>query len=182
MPPARHTAPAGSGSGRGSGYGSSMTRDELLLAALAAGEVTTAGLVRSTGVSERNCRYGLRRLIVAGYAWSPERGRWRLTEAGRAIASGLPELPATDRPHAQSIATPPSPGGTSPAVETREASGPQRDSPAMPALLGWALTGIAAVVVWAIARRLPTSLPAPPSSAPTAWPYDGWRIGGPWQE
>jgi hypothetical protein len=59
------------------------------------------------------------------------------------------------------------------AVKLASDSGPQRGSPAVPESLGWALAGIAAIVLWAIARRLPTSLPAPPSPAPIVWPYDG---------
>ncbi len=70
-----------------------MTRDELLLAALAEGEASTATLSQRTGLGERTCRYGLRHLIVEGYAWSPERGTWRLTGRGRAIAAELGSLP-----------------------------------------------------------------------------------------
>jgi DNA-binding IclR family transcriptional regulator len=70
-----------------------MTRDELLLARLAEGETWTAALSRRTGLGERTCRYGLRHLIDEGYAWSPERGRYRLTGRGRAIAAELGPLP-----------------------------------------------------------------------------------------
>ena len=70
-----------------------MTRDELLLAALTAGEASTATLSRRTGLGERACRYGLRHLMAEGYAWSPERGTYRLTGRGRAIAAELGPLP-----------------------------------------------------------------------------------------
>lgn len=74
-----------------------MTRDELLLAALATGDTSTAALARATGLSERTCRYGLTHLVKTGRVWSPERGRWRLTDAGRMIASTLDEpAPAAD--------------------------------------------------------------------------------------
>ena len=70
-----------------------MTRNELLLAALAEGERSTAALCQRTGLGERTCRNGLRHLISEGYAWSPERGRYRLTSRGRAIAAELGPLP-----------------------------------------------------------------------------------------
>ena len=69
-----------------------MTRDELLLAALATGAVSTADLVRATGLNGPACRRGLRHLIDEGYVWSPERGRWRLTDSGRTIAAEPPAL------------------------------------------------------------------------------------------
>lgn len=143
-----------------------MTRDELLLAGMAAGETTTAALVRATGVTERTCRYGLSHLIAIGYAWSPERGRWRLTEAGRAIATTLPSLPAAEPPGAESIALADDDGDTVISPDPEE-----------PASLWWTLAGIAAAVVLALARRSATMPPpAPPPAPPTIWPYDGWRI------
>ncbi len=66
-----------------------MTRDELLLATLAEGAASTATVSRLTGLGERTCRYGLRHLIAEGCVWSPERGRYRLTARGRAIAAEL---------------------------------------------------------------------------------------------
>lgn len=157
-----------------------MTRDELLLAALLAGESTTADLMRSTGVGERNCRYGLDRLIAAGYVWSPQRGRWRITAAGRAIASALPGLPVADESSVVAIAVPVGEGATANVQEPAGPSLPPADPSGIPAWLGWALTGIAAAVALVIARRLPIPLPpVPPSAPPTVWPYDGWHIGGP---
>ncbi len=69
-----------------------MTRNELVIAALAGGEASTAAIAQATGLSERACRYGLRSLIGEGYAWSPERGRYRLTARGRTIAAEVPPL------------------------------------------------------------------------------------------
>ena len=70
-----------------------MTRDELLLAALADGETCTAALSARTGLSERACRYGLHHLIAGDYVWSPARGRYRLTARGRTIAAEIAPLP-----------------------------------------------------------------------------------------
>ena len=70
-----------------------MTRDELLLVALRDGETSTAILSRRTGLGERTCRSGLRHLIAEGYAWTPERGTYRLTGRGRTIATELGPLP-----------------------------------------------------------------------------------------
>lgn len=70
-----------------------MTRDELLLAALAEGDASTVTLRRLTGLGEHTCRSGVRHLIDEGYAWSPERGTYRLTRRGRAIAAELGPLP-----------------------------------------------------------------------------------------
>lgn len=160
-----------------SGIMSSMTRDELLLAALAAGDASTAALVRLTGLMERTCRYGLRHLIAEGYAWSPERGTWRLTEAGRAVAWALPGLPAAGRSAVEAVALPAGAGGMPTAAETAGLSPPPERSSGMPASLGWGLAGLIAVVALAIARRLPTPPPEAPPSAPipTGWPYSGWQ-------
>ena len=149
-----------------------MTRDELLLAALAAGATTTAGLMRSTGVKERSCRYGLSHLVAVGYAWSPERGCWRLTEAGRAIASALPSLLPAERPSAESVVPAVDEGGTATADETAEPDGALGTR----AALWWALAGAIGAVLLALARRSAISPPSPPSAPPTVWPYDGWPI------
>ena len=69
-----------------------MTRNELVIAALAGGDVSTAAIAQATGLSERACRSRLRYLIGEGYAWSPERGWYRLTGRGRAIAADVPSL------------------------------------------------------------------------------------------
>lgn len=154
-----------------------MTRNELLLAALAAGATSTAALVRATGVGERSCRYGLSHLVAAGYAWSPERGRWRLTEAGRAIAATLPGLPAAGPPDAASVVLPAGEGGTATGAKTTELAPPPEKPSGTPASFWWTLAGIAAAVVLALARRSATSPPPPPpSTPPTIWPYDGWRV------
>ncbi len=75
-----------------------MTRNELLLAALAEGERSTAELCQQTGLGERTCRNGLRHLIREGYAWSPERGSYRLMSRGRDIAAELGPLPPVAEP------------------------------------------------------------------------------------
>ena len=69
-----------------------MTRNELVIAALAGGDTSTVAIAQATGLSERACRSRLRYLIGEGYAWSPKRGRYRLTVRGRAIAADLPSL------------------------------------------------------------------------------------------
>lgn len=154
-----------------------MTRDELLLAALAAGATSTAGLMRATGVRERSCRYGLSRLIGAGYAWSPARGRWQLTEAGRAIAVTLPSVSAAERPDPESGARPPAEGGSATAAETTELAPPPGSPPGAPTSFWWTLAAIAAAVALALAQRSATAPPTPPATAPpTLWPYDGWRV------
>ena len=154
-----------------------MTRDELLLAALAAGATTTAALMDATGVTERTCRYGLSHLIAVGYVWSPERGRWRLTETGRAIAATLPSMAALEPPALESIALPADEGGTVIAADTAEPASLLEDRPGAPGSLWWTLAGIAVAVVLALARRSATLPPqAPPSAPPIVWPYDGWRI------
>ena len=75
-----------------------MTRNELVLAALAGGEASSATIAQLTGLSERVCRYRFRWLITEGYAWSPERGRHRLTARGRALAAKVPPLEASSEP------------------------------------------------------------------------------------
>ena len=77
-----------------------MTRNELVLAALAGGEASTAAIAQLTGLPERVCRYRFRWLIREGYAWSPERGRYRLTARGRAIAAEVPPLATAGVPRA----------------------------------------------------------------------------------
>ena len=75
-----------------------MTGNELVLAALAGGEASTATIAQLTGLSERVCRYRFRWLIREGYAWSPERGRYRLTARGRALAAEVPPLEVPSEP------------------------------------------------------------------------------------
>ena len=154
-----------------------MTRDELILAAMAAGATTTVALIGATGVTERTCRYGLSHLITVGYVWSPERGRWRLTDAGQAIAATLPSLSAAEPPAAESTTLPVTESGT---VVTAHAAQPAllpKDTLGTPASVWWALAGIAGAVVVALTRRSASSPPpAPPPAPPTVWPYNGWRI------
>ncbi len=87
-----------------------MTRDELLLIALLRCDASTVVLAGAVGRSERAARYGLTHLVKLGYVWSPERGRWRLTDAGRAIAATVHRPPAapveTHAPDAADHASP----------------------------------------------------------------------------
>jgi DNA-binding IclR family transcriptional regulator len=66
-----------------------MTRDEVLLVALAKAESSTAELAKVTGLSERACRYRLHHLIGVDYVWTPARGLYRLTPKGRTMAADL---------------------------------------------------------------------------------------------
>jgi len=81
-----------------------MTRDESILTALLDGDRSTVDLVATTGLTERVCRYGLRRLIDEDYVWSPERGRYRLTGRGRVIGSEI--IPEAEPPAEGSDAAP----------------------------------------------------------------------------
>jgi hypothetical protein len=154
-----------------------MTRDELLLAAMAAGATTTAALARATSLIERTCRYGLSHLIAVGYVWSPERGRWRLTESGRAIAATLPSLAAMEWPAPEPVALPVDEGGTVITSDTPQPTSLPADAPVTPTSLWWTLAGIAAAVVLTLARQSPTLPPASPPPAPRiVWLHDGWHI------
>ena len=68
-----------------------VPRDDAILAALAAGPLSIAALVAATGMGQRRCERGLRRLQDAGYVFRAA-PMYRLTAAGRAV---LPEPPAT---------------------------------------------------------------------------------------
>lgn len=59
------------------------TRDEEILILLSAGPVSAAAIAERLGWFERSVRRRLRRLIKDGYVFSPERGRYRITAAGR---------------------------------------------------------------------------------------------------
>lgn len=62
-----------------------MTVDERILLTLAAGPASSAGLAAALHWHSRAIRRRLRRLIRDGYVFSPERGRYRITRAGRAV-------------------------------------------------------------------------------------------------
>lgn len=69
-----------------------MTRNELLLMALARtrdGIASTAVLADLASLPERTARRGLLALTRQSLVWSPNRGRWRMTPAGREIAASL---------------------------------------------------------------------------------------------
>jgi hypothetical protein len=88
-----------------------VTRDESILTALLIGDRSTLDLVAATGLSERVCRYGLRRLIGQDYVWSPARGRYRLTHRGRVIAA---EIIPDAGPPANASGTAPAQSATDP--------------------------------------------------------------------
>ncbi|HUZ02377.1 MAG TPA: hypothetical protein VNF71_02820 [Acidimicrobiales bacterium] len=159
-----------------------MTRDELLLTALLGGDASTVVLAVAAGRSERAARYGLRHLVKTGLVWSPERGRWRLSEAGRAIAATITQPPAapaeTLAPDAADYAS------TNPQAAVTHSSDAQTASAAggawsVPAWL-WALGAIVlgAVALVSLVARPPTdAAPEPPSPAPLpgGWPYTDWQ-------
>lgn len=148
-----------------------MTRDELLLTALLRGDASTVALAEAAGRSERAARYGLTHLVRTGLVWAPERGRWRLTEAGRAIAAMLHQPPAAPaETHAPEVADH--------ASDTQAAS-PAGDTWRVP---GW-LWGLGAIILGVIAlaslaARSSTDAAPQPSSPPPlpgGWPYPDWQ-------
>jgi hypothetical protein len=159
-----------------------MTRDELLLTALLGGDASTVVLAQAAGRSERAARYGLGHLVTAGLVWSPERGRWRLTEAGWAIAATVHEPPAvpaeTPAPDtADHARTASQPAVTHPS--DAETASPGGDTWSVP---GW-LWGLGAIVLVAVAlaplaARAPTDAapePRSPAPLPGGWPYSDWQ-------
>ena len=76
-----------------------MTRNTRLLVALtriADGAASTVALADLAALPERTARNGIRALMRQGLVWSPRRGRWQLTQAGREIAAGL--MPTSRQP------------------------------------------------------------------------------------
>ncbi len=159
-----------------------MTRDELILSALLGGDASTLALAAAAGRSERAARYGLTHLAKAGLVWSPERGRWRLTDPGRAIATTLPQpseaSAETHGPDATVTATAaPEDADTHPS--DAQTASPAGDTWSVP---GW-LWGLGAIVIGAVALRTmaarpPTdAAPEPSSPAPisSGWPYNDWQ-------
>jgi len=68
-----------------------MTSDERILAILARDRVSSsAALAAELDWQDRAIRRRLRRLIKDGYVFSPVRGRYRLTAAGRAVLEDPP--------------------------------------------------------------------------------------------
>ena len=63
--------------------GPPLARDEAILGFLhQRGPAGSVELAAGLGMVDRTVRYGLRRLINGGYAFSPERGRYRITALG----------------------------------------------------------------------------------------------------
>ena len=159
-----------------------MTRDELLLTALLRGDASTVALAQAAGRSERAARYGLTHLVMTGLVWSPERGRWRLTEAGRAIAATMSQRAAAPaEAHAPEAAAHAS-AATQPAVprlsdaQTAPAAGDTWRVPGWLWGLGATVLGLVALV--SLAARPPTdATPEPPSPAPLpgGLPYTDWQ-------
>jgi hypothetical protein len=154
-----------------------MTRDELLLTALAAGEASPAALARATGLTERTCRNGLYHLTAEGYAWRPARSLWRLTDAGQTIASTLPEPQPAGRTRVVTVPYPATEGGTPAAAETAALAQPPEHTSGTLVSLGWALAWLVAFGVAVLGGRLPTPAPQgpPPVTLATEFPYDDWR-------
>jgi len=63
-----------------------LTVDETILSLLhERGVLASADLASGLGIHERSVRRHLRRLIRAGYVFSPQHGRYRITAAGAAV-------------------------------------------------------------------------------------------------
>ena len=159
-----------------------MTRDELLLTALLGGDASTVALAGAAGRSERAARYGLTHLVKIGYVWSPERGRWRLTEAGRAIAATMSQPAAAPAEAHAREASDHASAAPQPAVQRlsdAQTASPAGDTWRVP---GW-LWGLGAIILGTVAlvsfgTRPPTdATPEPPSPAPLpgGWPYTDWQ-------
>ena len=159
-----------------------MTRDELLLTTLFRGDASTAVLAGAAVRSERAVRYGLAHLVKLGYVWSPERGRWRLTDAGRAIAATISQPPwVPAQAHAPEAADHASaaPQPAVPRLSDAETASPPGDAWRVP---GW-LWGLGAIVLGAaalvsLAARSPSDTvpqPASPPPLPGGWPYPDWQ-------
>jgi hypothetical protein len=159
-----------------------MTRDELLLTALLEGDASAVVLAQAAGRSERAARYGLANLAKTGLVWSPERGRWRLTEAGRAIAATVHQPPAvTDEAHAPDASV------TASAAPEDADTHPSAAATASPAVDTWSVPGwlwgfgaiiLGAVALVSLAARPPNdaaSEPPSPAPLPDGWPYTDWQ-------
>ena len=161
-----------------------MTRDELLLTTLLGGDASTVELAEAAGRSERAARYGLTHLVKTGLVWSPERGHWRLTDAGRALAATLAQTAAPAGTDARdeivaAIAVPSAAAGRPSEAQTAPSTS---DTWSVP---GW-LWGLGAIVLGGallyLAAQLPSDAAPEPSSPPPipfGWPYNsppGWVL------
>ena len=67
--------------------------DETILLLLRERDVlASADLASALGIHERSVRRHLRRLIRAGYVFSPQHGRYRITAAGAAVMAPLSDV------------------------------------------------------------------------------------------
>ena len=159
-----------------------MTRDELLLTALLRGDASTVALAGAAGRSERAARYGLTHLAKIGLVWSPERGRWRLTEAGRAIAATVSQPAAApaevQAPEAvEHSSHAPQPAVTHPSdTQTAPTAGDTWRVPGWLWGLGATVLGLVALV--SLSARPPTDTtrePPSPAPLPGGLPYTDWQ-------
>ena len=98
--------------------------DETILSLLhERGVLASADLASVLDIHERSVRRRLRRLIRAGYVFSPEHGRYRITAAGAAVMAPLSDVGPKVEGEA-TIQPPPEPAPT----DTPAPSGPVDDT------------------------------------------------------
>ena len=121
-------------------------------------------------------------LVTSGLVWSPERGRWRLTEAGRVIAATISQPAAAPAQAHTPEAADHASAAPQPAVphpSDAQTASPVGDAWPVP---GW-LWGLGAIVLGVVAlvslaARSPTGVAPQPSSPlplPGGWPYPDWQ-------
>lgn len=147
-----------------------MTRDELILTALTAGDAATVDIAAAAGLQERTVRAGLLHLRKEGLVIAPERGRYRLTGLGHRVTEEGAE--------AGSGRLRPASAAPAPAVATvREVPRPPVTEPE-PGLAGTGLGLIAlgltaiAAIVWLVILYAQGD-PEPPAADPPRWD-DRW--------
>ncbi len=145
------------------------TRNERILAVLAAGQSSTAALAAATGIPERTVRAGLIHLRKEGLIVAPERGRYRLTDPGRPVIDDrrasrrLRPVPADDPASMVPGRAPDQPAGD---------DGAPRPAWAGPVLVIAGLGTIAAAA-WMIAHWPQAEPPPTPPAGPWA-PCTSW--------
>lgn len=145
-----------------------VTRDELILAALAEGDASTAAIAEMTALPERTVRAGLAHLRKEGLMLAPERGRYRLTGLGRTMSEEVLADPGALRPAPADDAAPlePTDGPVPDAADTRqpEAAGV---SPTLAGVAGFAV-GVLATLAWTFLRQTSAASPPAPPTDPLA--------------